>query len=106
MTVRDWRYIVRIPNIDISDLTKDKSGSSADLTDLMIQACEKIPNFGAGRATWYVNRTISSFLRRQVLNTNNVRISMDEVAGKRALTFDGYPVRRCDSLLNTEAVVS
>lgn len=106
MTVRDWRYVVRIPNIDISNLTGDKSGSSADLTDLMIQACEKIPNFGAGRASWYVNRTVSSFIRRQVLNTNNVRISMDEVAGKRVLTFDGYPVRRVDSILNTEAVVS
>jgi hypothetical protein len=106
VSVRDWRYVVRIPNIDISNLTKDASGSSANLIDLMVQALEKVPNLGLGRATFYGNRTISSFLRRQITNANNVNISMDEVAGKRVMTFDGIPFRRNDALLNTEAAVS
>ncbi len=106
LSMRDWRYVVRIPNIDISNLTSDKSGSSADLTDLMVQAIERVPNLGLGRAVFYGNRTISSYLRRQISNTNNVRLSMDEVAGKRVMTFDGIPFRRSDALLNTEATVS
>jgi len=106
VSVRDWRYVVRIPNIDVSNLTKDASGSSANLIDLMVQALEKVPNLGLGRATFYGNRTISSFLRRQITNANNVNISMDEVAGKRVMTFDGIPFRRNDALLNTEAAVS
>jgi hypothetical protein len=106
VSVRDWRYVVRIPNIDISNLTRDASGSSANLIDLMVQALEKVPNLGLGRATFYGNRTISSFLRRQITNANNVNISMDEVAGKRVMTFDGIPFRRNDALLNTEAAVS
>jgi len=106
LSLRDWRYVVRIPNIDVSNLTKDGSGSSADLVDLMVQAIEKVPNLGLGRATFYGNRTVSSILRRQITNSNNVRIAMDEVAGKKVMTFDGIPFRRNDAILNTEATVS
>ena len=106
MSVRDWRYIVRIPNIDVSNLTKDASGSSAALVDLMVQAVEKLPNVNLGRCVFYGNRTISSILRRQITNTSNVRLSMDEVAGKRVMSFDGIPFRRNDAILNTEAAVS
>jgi hypothetical protein len=31
---------------------------------------------------------------------------MDEVAGKRVMSFDGIPFRRNDALLKTEALVS
>jgi hypothetical protein len=31
---------------------------------------------------------------------------MDEVAGKKVMTFDGIPFRRNDAILNTEATVS
>jgi len=106
LSVRDWRYIVRIPNIDVSNLTKDASGSSAALVDLMVQAVEKLPNVNLGRCVFYGNRTISSILRRQITNTSNVRLSMDEVAGKRVMSFDGIPFRRNDAILNDEALVS
>jgi hypothetical protein len=106
MSLRDWRYVVRIPNIDVSNLTKDASGSSAALVDLMVQAVEKLPNVNLGRCVFYGNRTISSILRRQITNTSNVRLSMDEVAGKRVMSFDGIPFRRNDAILNTEAVVA
>ena len=106
MSLRDWRYVVRIPNIDVSNLTKDASGSSAELVDLMVQAVEKLPNVNLGRCVFYGNRTISSILRRQITNTSNVRLAMDEVAGKRVMSFDGIPFRRNDAILNTEAAVS
>jgi hypothetical protein len=105
LTLRDWRYVVRIANIDVSDLTKTGS-TGADLVDLMVQAIEKIPNIGMGRAVFYCNRTVSSYLRRQIANKDNVNLSLDEVAGKKVLTFDGIPVRRCDAILNTESAVS
>lgn len=106
LTVRDWRYAVRICNIDVSNLTKDASGSSADLVDLMSQAIEKIRNMGAGRPAFYVNRNTRSFLRRQIKNSNNVHLSMDEVAGKKVISFDGIPVRLCEALLDTESAVT
>lgn len=105
LTLRDWRYVVRIANIDVSDLTKNAS-AGADLIDLMTQAIELIPNTGMGRAAFYMSRKLRSFLRRQI--TNKVAastLSMDEVAGKKVVTFDGIPCRRTDALLLTEARV-
>ena len=105
LTVRDWRYIVRICNIDVSDLTKDAS-AGADLIDLLVQAIEIPRNLGMGRPVFYCNQTIRSYLRRQITNKDNVWLNMDEVAGKKVVTFDGIPVRRCDAILNTESAIS
>lgn len=104
-TLRDWRYAVRIANIKTADLKKD-AATGADLVDLMIQAQELIPNLGLGRAAFYCNRQISSYLRRQITNAKNVNITREEIAGKKVTAFDGIPVRRTDALLNTEATVS
>lgn len=105
LTLRDWRYAVRIANVDVSDLTKN-AASGADLIDLMVQAAEKVPNLGLGRPVFYANRTVSSFLRRQITNKSNVQLNMEEVAGERVMTFDGIPFRRNDAILNTEATIS
>jgi hypothetical protein len=106
LTLRDWRYVVRICNIDVGDLNKGVTSESADLVDLMTQAIEKIPNLGMGKAVFYCNGTIRSFLRRQIVNKSNVNLSLDEVAGKKVVAFDGIPVRKCDALLNTESTIS
>lgn len=104
-SLRDWRYVVRIANIDVAALTKN-AASGADLIDLMTQALELIPNIGMGRPAFYLPRKLRSFLRRQI--TNKVAAStltMEEVAGKKVVTFDGVPCRRTDALLLTEARV-
>lgn len=105
LVVADWRYCVRIANIDNSDLTKN-AASGADLVDLMTQALELVPSLTGGRPAFYMNRTCRSFLRRQIKNSNNVQITMDQVAGKRVLAFDEVPVRRCDALTSGEATIS
>lgn len=105
LTVRDWRYVVRIANIDVSDLTKTGT-SGADLIDLMVQALEKIKDLNGVRPAFYCNRTVRSFLRRQMTNKATVYLNMDEVAGKKVMTFGEVPVRRCDSITNAEATIS
>lgn len=106
LTVRDWRYVVRIANIDTSALTKNAS-AGADLIDVMAQAIELIPSLGMCRPVFYANRTVKSFLRRQIANkVLQSTLSMDMVAGKHVLSLDGIPVKRCDAILNTESVVS
>lgn len=108
LTVRDWRQVVRIANIDVSELNKGITGSSADIIDLMVQAAEKVHSLGAGKAAFYANRTIRSYLRRQVMNRTTAMLSLDDIAngGKKVLNFDGIPVRRCDAILNTEAALT
>ncbi len=105
VTVRDWRYVVRIANIDVSNLTKD-AATGADLVDLMVQALELVPHLNSGRAAFYANRTVFSFLRRQIANKDNVNLAHDDVVGKKVVTFDGVPVRRCDAVLSTEAQIT
>lgn len=102
LSVRDWRYVVRI-NVDQEDLVKNAS-SGPDLIDLMTQATEMIPSLSMGRPAFYCNRTIKSFLRRQIMNKIAAStLTMEQVAGKHVTMFDGIPVRRCDSILNTES---
>lgn len=103
LSIRDWRYFVRIPNIDVSDL--DTLANTKNLINFMVMASERIPSFGKGRACWYVNRTIREKLRLGILERISSNLSWETVSGKRVMTFDDIPVRRVDALLNTEARV-
>ena len=105
LTLRDWRYVVRIANIDVSDLKADFTTGGANLIDLMIQATELIPAFGNGRPVFYMPRKLRSTLRRQMINTKNVNLTLETVEGKRVTMFDEIPVRRTDAILLTEARV-
>jgi len=104
LTVRDWRYIVRIANVSVGALTKD-AASGADLFDLIAQAFEQVPSLQMGRPVLYCNRTIKSYMRRQQKNSKNVQISINDVAGRKVMSIDEVPVRRCDAILNSEEVV-
>lgn len=105
LSVRDWRYVVRIPNIDVTALKKD-AATGADLVDLMTQALEIVQGLNVGRPAFYCNRTIRGYLRRQMMNRSNLALSMEQIYGKKVMAIDGVPVRRCDALLNTETAVS
>ena len=106
LTVKDWRYIVRIANIDNSALTND-AATGANLRELMVKAVHRIPNLSRGRAVFYANRTIETFLDLQTLNANNGAYSYSEIMGKKVLNFRGIPIKRCDALLDgTEATIS
>lgn len=105
LTVRDWRYIVRI-QYDQEDLTKD-AATGPDLADLMVDAIERIPSLSMGRAVFYMNRRAKSFLRRQLSSaTKNSTLTREEVGGKKVEVFDGIPVRVTDALTNNEAAVA
>lgn len=107
LSVRDWRYIVRICNIDKSNLTKDGSGGSADLIDLMTQAQELIPNLNNGKAVFYGSRLVKSILRRQMSNkTLQSTLSLETIGGKHVMAFNGIPFKRVDALAADEALVS
>jgi hypothetical protein len=67
LTVRDWRYAVRICNIDVSDLT-GQTGTQANtaatwINKLMIRALARIPSMGMGTPVFYANRTVKEIPR-------------------------------------------
>jgi len=103
--VKDWRYIVRICNIEKSALLKD-AASGADLVDLMDQALEIVPRNSGVRWAFYCNRTISSFLRRQVSNKAKYQLTLENFGGRPVTMFSGVPVRRVDAIVNNEALIA
>jgi hypothetical protein len=106
LTIRDWRYFVRIPNIDRSLLTKDAS-TGADLPSLMFEAMDRIPNLGAGRAVFYMDRSVKTKVRQQLAYArSSSTLTVEEVGGVRTEMFQGIPMRRCDALSGDEALVS
>ncbi|MCO3956724.1 hypothetical protein FA108_14105 [Pseudomonas aeruginosa] len=105
IAVKDWRYIVRIANIDVATLTKN-AASGADIIDLMTQALELIQGLTGVTPAFYVSRRTRSFLRRQTVNKVAAStLTYEKVGGKPALMFGEVPVRRVDAILNTEARV-
>ena len=105
-SVRDWRYAVRIYNIDKSLLVKD-AATGADLPDLMYQALELIPNLSMGRPAFYMSRGMRSMVRRQLTNlTKNSTLTIENVGGKMVEKFQGVPLRRVDALAADETRVA
>jgi hypothetical protein len=103
LTMRDWRYNVRICNIDVSNLIADSS--AANLTRQMIKATHLLPSEGMGRSVFYVNRTVSTYLDLQMMNGTNVNLTLSQAAGAPVMSFRGIPIRRSDALLSTESRV-
>lgn len=104
LSVRDWRYVVRVASIDVSDL--NTLANTKNLVTWMTQATERIPNLGSGRAVFYLNRNLREKLRLGIIEKISNNLSWETVSGKRVMTFDDIPVRRTDAIINTEAVVS
>lgn len=106
LALKDWRYAVRIPNIDISNLVA--KSSAADLIELMIKAIHRIPNLSMGKPVFYMNRTCFQMLdiqrRDDVISGGGLVYS--DVDGKAVPLFRGIPVRICDALVENEAAVS
>lgn len=115
LVVKDWRYVVRICNIDVSDLigqtgTQAASASTA-LIKLMARSLYRIPNMAMGRAAFYMNRTVHSGLSIAALDKSQYVLKINEGLSQFGqpyswLSFLGVPLRRVDALLNTEAAVS
>ena len=116
LVVKDWRYVVRIANIESSVLlaqTGDQATTAVDtnIVNLMARAIYKIPNMSVGRCAFYMNRKIHAGLSSMALSkSQNVLAINDGLSqfGKphAFLSFLGVPLRKCDQLINTEAVVT
>ena len=103
LTLRDWRYVVRIANIDVSNL--DDPSTAANIAKLMIRALHRIPNRGMGRPIFYMNRTIYEVLDLQSLEKSSLAMSVLEREGEWWTELRGVPIRETDALLETEARV-
>lgn len=119
LVLRDWRYCVRIANIDVTQLT---GVSAANLINLLVRGLYRLPTTPAtatgiqtsdapsirasmGRTIIYCNRIVRTYLDLQAMNKTNVLLRLQEFDGKVITTFRDIPVRTCDALLSNEAQV-
>lgn len=121
ISVRDWRYAVRIANIDISDLV-GQTGTQAItaatfLPKLMVRAMARIPNMGMGAAVFYGNRTVKEMLSIMAMDkTVNVLSLQDGFnqlgqvspgsVGNGTLKLLGVPIRTVDQLVTNETRIT
>lgn len=115
LVVKDWRYVVRIANIDVSDLiaqaNTQASTASTAIIKLMARALYRIPNMSMGRAAFYMNRTVHSGLALAAMDKSQYVLKIEQGLTQFGqpnswLSFLGVPLRRVDALVNTESVVS
>jgi len=99
-TVRDWRSIVRIANIDHANMLAQSS--AADLNEMMIKALHKVEGRKLGRAAFYMHGDVLTYLDIQTWKQTNIRFTYETVQGRTVMSFRGVPLRECDQLLVTE----
>ncbi len=120
LTVRDWRYNVRLANIDVTLLN---SASAANIINGLVRGLYRLPTAGPamsgvqtsdaptiqgqmGRTVIYCNRVVRTYLDLQAMNKTNVLLQMNQFQGQVVTTFRGVPIRTVDALLNTEARIT
>jgi hypothetical protein len=120
LVLRDWRYVARVANIDVSLLT---GVSAANLINLLVRALYRLPTApvsattiqtsdapevraNMGRTAIYCNRILRTYLDLQAMNKTNVLLRIEEFDGKPVTTFRGIPIRTCDAILSNEAQVT
>lgn len=113
IALKDWRYVVRLCNIDVSDLVGSTGTQNAQqLINLLSRMLDRVPNFGAGKPVLYMNRTVFSLLRIQALAKSNAALAIEPALDqfgnpvRGALSFFGIPIRRVDQILTTEATIT
>jgi hypothetical protein len=120
LVLRDWRYVARIANIDVTTLT---GVSAANLINLLVRALYRLPTAPSGataiqtsdtpevranmgRTVIYCNRVVRTYLDLQAMNKTNVLLRLEEFNGMVVTTFRGIPIRTCDAILNNEAQIT
>lgn len=109
VSVRDWRYVVRIANIDIDAV----NAGTVDLYGLLRKAYYRHEGRrvvegqgGNGRTVMYANTDILEALDGLATNAgsddNFVRLSTREIQGQEVQTYRQWPIRETDALLNSE----
>lgn len=112
LSVRDWRQVVRICNIDVSDL----QAGSVDIYKFFRQAYWKWRKINdnartKSRMAIYCNADVLEALDADSTPTTSttasfVRLRPMEVDGAEVMSYRGIPVRQVDAITNTEAAVS
>jgi len=115
LVVKDWRNVVRIANIDKSDLegqvnTQASTAATAAIK-MMSRSIDRLPSLSSVKTAFYVNRTIASLLRVAAMDKSQSAVTIEAGLNQFGATihqmrFLGHPVRITDALGEAEAQVT
>jgi hypothetical protein len=107
LAVKDWRYVARIANIDVSLM----ADGAVALYTFMRKAYYKLQSrrIAGGKMAIYCNRDVLEALDALASNAGAsdsfIRLKTTEVEGKEVTTYRGIPIRESDAIINAEARV-
>jgi hypothetical protein len=116
LTVRDWRFVVRIANINVTA----GAVTTPNLVNTLITAVNKLPFVSAAgnspppggtkpgqvNTAFYCNRTVRAALDIQAMAKTNNFLTIETRDSKPYTAFRGIPIRICDQITNAEPNVS
>jgi len=116
LSVRDWRFVVRIANVNVTS----GAVTTSNLVNTLITAVNKLPFISAAgnspppggtrpgqvNTAFYCNRTVRAALDIQAMAKTNNFLTLETRDSKPYTAFRGIPIRICDQILNTESNVS
>lgn len=107
LTVRDWRSVVRIANIDTTKLGLSYGESGfVDLQKLTIMAKNMMPEMMRSKAIWYCNQDVMTALEMQAIDPKGVHLTYGEFFDSKGVPIlHGRPVRQCDAIISTESAL-
>lgn len=115
LVVKDWRYAVRIANIDMSDwlgVTGTQAlTASTNVVKLAVKALARIPNKNNCRLAFYANRSVYEGLMIQALDRSQNVLKVEDAINQfgqdiKQLSILGVPCRLVDQLGVAETPVT
>jgi len=116
LSVRDWRFVVRIANINVTA----GAVTTSNLVNTLIAAVNKLPFVSAAgnspppggtkpgqvNTAFYCNRTVRAALDIQAMSKANNFLTIETRDSRPYTAFRGIPIRICDQITNAEANVT
>lgn len=116
LTVRDWRFVVRVANVNVTA----GAVTTSNLVNTLITAVNRLPFVSAAgnspppggtkpgqvNTAFYCNRTVRAALDIQAMAKTNNFLTIETRDSKPYTAFRGIPIRICDQIGNSEANVS
>lgn len=115
LVVKNWQEVVRVANVDVSDLaaqtgTQEATDATA-IIKMMARSIDRLPGGAGSSAAFYVNRTVASHLRIVAMDKSASVVTVEPGLNQFGanifeLRFLGIPVRITDALTIAEAQVT
>jgi hypothetical protein len=106
LKVRDHRYVARICNIDIDDISTDAAARQA-LFRHLITAKNRIFHVSQGRVVMYMSPELANIIELAAFEKENTVVGYKDgmTSDTRILTFSGIPIRKNDFQSEVETKV-